>query len=273
MKTVSNKIGIIAVLFVFLFHVVGHVCADVNAKRYWIFFKDKENQSLLKKSVNEISREIGLSDRSLKRRAKVREASALLDETDLPVRSDYIRSIESLGLKKHSVSRWLNAVSAEIPENQIDQIKKLPFVKEVKPVARFPISDSPRVNCPLQKSQISEAYELDYGYSLTQNELIHVPEVHRLGITGKNILIGVIDTGFDYKNRSVFSRLNVMAEYDFIWDDEITSNEEDDISIQHDHGTEVLSVIGGFHEGEMILWKRIIGWRGLNGWIRWVPIL
>ncbi len=252
MKTVSAKLGLITICLIFVFHAAGYVRAGVNGKRYWIFFKDKESQSLLKGSVSQISREIGISDRSLKRRAKVREASALLDETDLPVKSTYIQSIEALGLKKHSVSRWLNAITVEIPEDLTDPVKMLPFVKEVKPVSRYPISDFSRVSPSLEKSQIYESHELDYGYSSIQNELIHVPEVHRLGITGKNILIGVLDTGFDYKNRSVFSRLNVVAEHDFIWNDEITANEENDGSNQHDHGTEVLSVIGGFHEGDLI---------------------
>jgi serine protease AprX len=251
MKTVSAKTRLI-VLFIFLFYAFGYVRADANGKRYWIFFKDKENRLLLKESVDALSREIGLSDRSLKRRAKLRERDALLDETDLPVKSEYIQTIEALGLKKHSVSRWLNAVTAEIPENRIDLIKMFPFVKEIKPVSRYPIYDFSQENPLLEKSQICEAYALDYGYSYMQNQLIHIPDVHRLGITGKNVLIGVLDTGFDYHGRSVFSRLKVVAEYDFHWDDEITANEANDDAHQHDHGTEVLSVLGGFHDGDLI---------------------
>jgi hypothetical protein len=44
-----------------------------------------------------------------------------------------------------------------------------------------------------------------YGDSYTQNELINTLPLHRAGITGERILVGILDTGFDlehdcYKN-------------------------------------------------------------------------
>jgi hypothetical protein len=62
----------------------------------------------------------------------------------------------------------------------------------------------------------------------------------------------MIDTGFDYKQRLVFAKMVVLAEYDFHWNDSNTANETVDPTIQHNHGTETLSVIGGFLEGNLI---------------------
>ncbi len=95
-------------------------------------------------------------------------------------------------------------------------------------------------------------HNLDYGDSEIQNSLIHVPEVHDLGLTGEGVLVGMIDTGFDFRDRPVFEQLHVMAEHDFHWDDDTTANQDGDAMTQHNHGTTVLSIIGGFREGELI---------------------
>jgi len=94
---------------------------------------------------------------------------------------------------------------------------------------------------------------LDYGFSYQQNALIRVPEVHNLGIDGTGVRIGMLDTGFRYQLNEAFRRLRVVAEFDFINGDSVTSNQEgQDAANQDLHGTETLSVIGGFCPGRLI---------------------
>jgi subtilisin family serine protease len=91
---------------------------------------------------------------------------------------------------------------------------------------------------------------MDYGSSLNQLEQINVPAVHDLGYHGEGILIGILDTGF-YLAHEAFMSTRVQNEWDFIFDDGNSFNEEEDSPAQHSHGTEVLSVIGGARDGQL----------------------
>ena len=221
-------------------------------QKYWIFFKDKGTDRIFQKNGFETGLELDISHRALVRRAKVRNENELVDVTDLPVVQEYIRRLEALGLECQAVSRWLNGVSVVIPQSLFNQVRSLPFVRKIQPV--ISLYDIP-LSGTIEKVESHfplESHVLDYGNSYTQNQLIHVPEVHDLGITGEGVLIGIIDSGFDYQGRTVFSHIDILAEHDFYWNDNTTANEADDPIRQHDHGTEVFSLIGGFHEGHLI---------------------
>lgn len=92
---------------------------------------------------------------------------------------------------------------------------------------------------------------LDYGPSITQNALMHVPEIHNLGITGKNVLIGMMDTGFN-RNHEALGGVQVVAEWDFIKKDGNTANETGDPAGQDKHGSTTLGTIAGFKTGQLI---------------------
>jgi hypothetical protein len=94
--------------------------------------------------------------------------------------------------------------------------------------------------------------DFDYGPSFDQLQLSDVPAVHSKGITGKGVLLGLLDTGFNWKNHESLKDATVVAEYDFIFKDESTENDTSDIPGQHSHGTLVFSIVGGFKEGSLI---------------------
>jgi len=223
-----------------------------NGKKYWVFFRDKGSGVAVEKGGVPEGLALGLSHRSLVRRAKVREKDKLIDETDLPVASGYIRALEDLGLKPRVISRWLNGISVVIPEEMMIRVQSLPFVRKIKPVSSFILKPLPPGVEKKGLVQPSGSHSLDYGPSYVQNNQIRVPEVHDLGITGRGVLVGMIDTGFDYRDWPVFSHLDVVAEHDFHWDDDNTANEDNDPSYQHRHGTMTLSVLGGFDEGQLV---------------------
>jgi serine protease AprX len=223
----------------------------ISTGKYWVFFKDKGNKFQAELIRSLTGSDLGLPSRAMIRRAKVRRGSQLLDDSDLPVSMAYIRELRKLDLKPLTVSRWLNSVSIRIPENQIQTVLSMPFVSRIQPVARLSI--------PVPHHEIAEHppaavqdHDLDYGESYPQNSQIHIPEVHDLGINGRGVYIGMMDTGFDHEGREVFSRMTILDEYDFHADDGITANQEGDISSQHNHGTQTLSVIGGFDERHLI---------------------
>ena len=68
------------------------------------------------------------------------------------------------------------------------------------------------------------------------------------GWYGSEVVIGVLDTGFNLVHE-VFSDISIIDSYDFINSDSIVSWESGDPAGQSNHGTAVLSILGGYYEG------------------------
>ena len=221
--------------------------------RFWVAFTDKGDYS--------IPNDANVSERSLARRQKVR--CKIVDNYDLPVYKPYITKVEEIGAKVFIQSKWLNAISIEADESLIAKIKKLPFVKSIEQIAiykrRYPAvrqrtADSklsPKKNnlSNIIGDQFSEKY---YGLSLEQISQINVNALHNRGFHGEGITIAVLDTGFDLSHIA-FKNIRVVAQYDFVNNDNITYDEysQDDIG-QDDHGTEVLSILAGYDPEKFI---------------------
>ena len=88
-----------------------------------------------------------------------------------------------------------------------------------------------------------------YGNSYRQNSLVNVIRLHKYGITGKRITIGIIDAGF-YTKHIVFKKTKIIKEFDFVTEKPTVINYEHIKGM--DHGTNVLSVVGGYKVNELI---------------------
>ncbi|MCH7771356.1 MAG: hypothetical protein IIA49_10135 [Bacteroidetes bacterium] len=81
--------------------------SDKDELLVWVFFNDKgENLSSYFANPNSV-----VSEKSLKRRAKVLAQDQLISKMDLPVNSEYIKKIVSLGFAVKQKSKWFNGVS------------------------------------------------------------------------------------------------------------------------------------------------------------------
>jgi len=216
-----------------------------SAPKYWIFFKDKGPFAIREYSPHAL----GISEKSLAIRKKARPENQWIDATDFPLYSQYLLQLKQMGVRICVQSRWLNAVSAEFPDHLKEKVQNLPFVRKIQPVGKWKIEKPFVGDLPLPKS--FHFYQWNYGPSEAQNAMLHVPEVHALGFSGKGIRIGILDTGFNRHHR-VFSHLDVIAEYDFYDQDTVTANGPNDDPYQDHHGTMTLSVIGGFLQGALI---------------------
>ena len=237
-----NLFPVRAVFFFLLICTLSLTAQD----KYWIFFTDK-GQSLSKVNWVDVQRQF--SERSLERRRLRSRGKPLLNMTDVPVWSSYLKTLEQRGITPVVVSNWLNAVSARLDEAQLSTIRKLDFVADVRPVRRGRRRPEPE-SFSKSTARLSSGV-LDYGDSFTQNALINVPEVHATGITGKGVLIALLDTGYSLVHEA-FNDINIIATFDFINDDENVDNEEGEFSNQNSHGTKVLSIIGGYAPGNLI---------------------
>lgn len=86
---------------------------------------------------------------------------------------------------------------------------------------------------------VTEDKKVEASYSVNNN-VIRAPQVwEEFGVTGKNITIGILDTGIDYNHpdlgQGFGAGFKVSAGYDFV-------NEDDDPMDDHGHGTHVAGI-------------------------------
>ena len=239
--------------YAIFFLAVAALNADARDK-YWIYFADKGGReaAVVGKAytAGESGRVLGIAPRSLSRRTRV-SAAAPIDGLDVPVASEYIAALRRMGVAPVSQSRWLNAVSAHLTDTQRREVQGLPFVSGIERVNVFK-NDSLPARAPLPMSLRKTASRLDYGPSFDQVQLINVPRLHDLKITGRGVVVGMIDDGFRWRTHDALRNTHVLAEYDFIQNDTVTSNQTGDSGTEDEHGTMTLSILGGYMPGQLI---------------------
>ena len=210
-----------------------------NFYKVWIYFKDKIDN----KTVN-------ITQKANDRRSRNNVESNKIGWNDIYVSSKYKNEITNLGFKIQNESRWLNAISIKCQKLDLQTISSLPFVKKIEPVL-LRKKKLPSIDNSYQR--LNRIRNYDYGGSEVQMDQINCIEAHNQGYYGQGARILYLDTGFDLTHES-FDSLNLIAQYDFINDDELTSNEnEQEVDdAQDNHGTLCLSVLAGYKEGSLI---------------------
>lgn len=236
----------------FVLIIVVSFTSNFAQSKYLIYFKDKgivEGTVLNKTSqlYQEALKEI--SDKAIERRKQVMGDEFITFE-DLPLNQSYISKLETMGIKIENRLKWFNAVSAYLYESNLERISSLPFVKKIERIRiiKRKINDTNEV---LYNKTGSSLYKtnsrtgLDYGQSFNQNNISEVPVIHDLGISGKDVYVGILDNGFNWKTHKAISTRNVVKEYDYV-------GKDGDVSNAHNHGTAVFSMLGGYDVGRVI---------------------
>lgn len=220
--------------------------------KIWIYLSDKgiPSQALLQGELAEVRG--SLKDRCLRRRLKVRSNKNLVDVLDLPLSPLYIEKIKPMVKRIRTESRWLNALSVEAGASQILSLQELEFVGKIDLVISFRRDES--LTAP--KSELAGEEEnninISYGPSFFQLDQINVIPLHRLGYSGKGVLVCLLDTGF-HKTHEVFQQANVSAEWDFVNNDgDVQQDPLDPNDYSDSHGTATWSILGGYKPGQLV---------------------
>ncbi len=217
----------------------------------WVYFSDKGQ--LVENYYSNPT--LVVSEKSLQRRAKL-NSDNLIDYTDLPVNKDYIQTLLNSGFQLKHKSKWLNAVSGFADKSTIENIISHNFISSIDLVKAFKKSNNKLEFEQIEPEKLSHTpqpeglHSLNYGQSYTQLNLIQVPAVHDLGYDGAGITICVMDAGFNNLAHVAFDSMNIIAMWDFVNGDPNVGDEGD--MGNGTHGTNTLSVIGGFAPGSLI---------------------
>ncbi len=218
----------------------------------WVYFTDK-GQNTDSYFSNPLS---VVSEKSLKRRAKVLGENAALTMKDIPVNPAYLAQVKAEGLNIKWPSKWLNAVSGMAAKSQLDELEALPFVKKLDIVYKLKKGFQPETDQNAMKQILSKVTQpeginsYNYGESYDELQQINVPAVHDMGYTGQGVTVCVMDAGFSRLSHTAFDSMNIIAAWDFVNNDPNVGNQSD--SGDGSHGTETLSTIGGYAPGHII---------------------
>ncbi len=228
----------------FLCSIAGPLKSQTLTK-YWVRFKDKNSSPYSVSTPTAY-----LSQRSINRRAA---QSISIDLTDIPVNQSYINQVNATGAQVFQRSKWLNAAIVVITNTaQLSAINSLTCVLNTAPVGRFILSNPDIDMKPtaesLKTAEVTTGY--NYGPSLTQVSQIGADCMHNLGFRGQNMVIAVIDAGFDQVDvNPVFDSLRnegrLLGTRDYVQGN--TSVYEDYL-----HGANVLSLMAGNTPGQLI---------------------
>ena len=238
MKTLS------ILLFSLIFIAEAYAQRPANYK-YWVFLRDKAGPAG-KTAAVEGDR---LTPAALTRRSL--RATRIPADRDTPLSTSYLRRLREEGIQPLVQSRWLNAVSAILSEEQVREVQVLPFVKSVHPVGRL---DPPHETVPsllpeaAPIADIRMPNRLDYGPSLTQLEMVNAVPPLEEGLNGAGVKLGIIDTGMGNLPSTHPATSLMNQEGRFVESQDFTGLPADNSR----HGYSVLSVAAGFDEGQLI---------------------
>jgi hypothetical protein len=212
----------------------------------WVYFKDKPNaQTFLNNPATM------LSQRSLDRRTNQNIALSL---TDAPVEKTYASQIKaSAGITVLAQSKWLNALHINGTQANIAAVKSLSFVDKVVFANRALNTTAKKVseNQTIKtNNKLKTAIDYAYGNSAGQIQMLNGQVLHQQNYTGTGKVIAILDAGFPgvntaqpFQNLRTYNR--ILGGYDFV-------NRNANFYTGDDHGTLVLSSMGGYKENALV---------------------
>lgn len=157
------------------------------------------------------------------------------------------------GISVRTVSRYFDAVSVDWdgPEARLAAI---PGVREVRPVRAIGNHRESAAVRPVAENNAKPAltskestHQLSYGFTYNQLNLLNIPALHDLGLTGRGVVIGVLDAGFTTADISCLGNIDVMDTRNFVTGGQAVDNCP---FSGNEHGTQVLACLAGDMSGE-----------------------
>ncbi|RXR23262.1 S8 family serine peptidase [Flavobacterium stagni] len=228
------------IIFIFLF-IVQWSSAQEDAR---IYFTDKPNaQAYLDNPLSM------LTQRALDRRVAQNISLSL---NDVPVETAYIDAVSNAnGIEYKAQSKWMNCVHVRGSVQDIQALTALAFVDHIEFANPTLNSKASQPSQPLSTSKTNEVQvSYNYGNATTQVQMLNTHLLHQADFTGSGKIIAVLDSGFlGVDTAAPFQRLFtqnlILGGYNYV-------SQNTNVYDLHQHGTMVLSSMGGFVDGQLV---------------------
>jgi len=163
-------------------------------------------------------------------------------------------------------SRWLHAVSADVPAAALRRLLEDRDLRRVQPLGRFklrpprpgrPVLDlAPRVTLapaagPGDTCGVTPGDDPVLGPSAMPYRQLHLRPLTDQGVDATGVRIALLDTGFDTSNPA-FNGITITAQYDFVFhDDTVMDQPGKDVAGAQSHGTATWSLFAGDVPGRL----------------------
>lgn len=210
----------------------------------WVYFNDKPNsQTFLDNPLTM------LTQRALDRRTN---QGIALNVNDTPIHQPYIdQIIAANGIEVKAKSRWLNCLHIRGSVANINALTNLSFVNHVH-FANNALNAKISVSKPIKlvNKQLDVQTNFAYGNSANQIQMLNGHLLHQQNFTGSGKIIAVLDSGFINVNTAqpfqrLFDNNLILGGYNFV-------NKTTNVYDLHNHGTLVLSTMGGYKINELV---------------------
>lgn len=214
----------------------------------WVYFADKPlAQSFIDNPLSM------LSQRALDRRTT---QGIALNVQDAPIHQPYIDQVTAAnGITVKAKSKWLNALHVRGSQTDIAALSGLSFINRIQ-YANHSLNPGGR-QLPQNSKNVSRVNKFldtqvnyNYGGSGTQVQMLKADWLHQQDFTGSGKVVAIMDAGFPGVNTEApFQRLRdnnlILGGYDFV-------NKVANPYTGYQHGTQVLSDMGGFVDSQLI---------------------
>ena len=245
------------ILIILLLVCIVRVASAQEKAKHWIFLEDKLDISAKHTQVEDSY----LSASALHRRDLRGEPgmAAQFARQDAPISPVYEAELQQLGFQIKQRSRWLNAVTVWLSEDEVTQIESLPFVRSTRPVKQLSTGtqtlSSMRSPLIAPKSS-SNCPSNEYGDSCNQLDVVNAIPAIEDDINGEGISLGFLDTKFGIPPTVPFSHPSLRHVRDDGRLAEVRDfTERDPTQPCNDldtHGMSVASVAVGYQPGLLI---------------------
>lgn len=230
----------------FLFLTLLFTLVSFAQEDAWIYFTNKPNaQAYINNPLTT------LTQRALDRRAA---HGVTVTAQDAPIHQPYIDQVTAAtGITVKAKSKWMNALHVRGTQTNIQNLENLSFVDHVYFANRSlnPTGKTSQENKTTYTDKFQETMvNYNYGTSATQIQMLNAHFLHQQDFTGQGKIVAIMDAGFPGVNTQVpFQRLRdnnlILGGYDFV-------NKTNNPYTGFQHGTQVLSNMGGYVEGQLV---------------------
>lgn len=237
--------------------IIPKITTAQEKAKYWVFFTDKMDGYGKRTQVEDNY----LTHRAMTRRSMRGEPNQehRFALQDTPISKTYEADFLHNGFTIEHRSRWLNAVTSWLTENEREQVENLSYVRTTRSVEYLTtdMQPTPTASPVIAEKTASNCDRSFFGNSMTHLSTVNACSAIMEGINGTGVILGFIDTQFHRKGDSgPFSHPSLkhipqsnrlLGVRDFTRRDP-----SQDCPGVHSHGMSVASVAAGYDEGILI---------------------